>query len=102
MTRSPGQTLATYRSREAHRPSANPQTLKIPFRSPCRQVTVCEGVSRLVSVDRALLAILPYTERLAEAEATGSVGSRGDSYDCETPWPRPSTSKGPCAVGLTR
>ena len=43
-----------------------------------------------------------YTERLAEAEATGSVGSRGDSYDCETPWPRPSTSKGPCAVGLTR
>ena len=25
-----------------------------------------------------------YTERLAEAGATGSVGSRGDSYDCET------------------
>jgi putative transposase len=25
-----------------------------------------------------------YTERLAEAEAVSSVGSRGDSYDCET------------------
>ena len=25
-----------------------------------------------------------YTERLAEADAVGSVGSRGDSYDCET------------------
>ena len=24
-----------------------------------------------------------YTERLAEAEAVASVGSRGDSYDCE-------------------
>ena len=25
-----------------------------------------------------------YTERLAEAEAVNSVGSKGDSYDCET------------------
>jgi len=25
-----------------------------------------------------------YTERLAEADAVSSVGSRGDSYDCET------------------
>jgi putative transposase len=24
-----------------------------------------------------------YTERLAEAEAVASVGSKGDSYDCE-------------------
>jgi transposase InsO family protein len=27
---------------------------------------------------------LRYTERLAEAEAVNSVGSKGDSYDCET------------------
>jgi putative transposase len=33
-----------------------------------------------------------YTERLAEAGATGSVGSKGDSYDCETLWPRRSTA----------
>jgi len=30
-----------------------------------------------------------YTERLAEAGAVASVGSRGDSYD--KPWPNPST-----------
>ena len=33
-----------------------------------------------------------YTERLADAGAVTSVGSRGDSYDCETPSPRPSTA----------
>src|SRR4051794_13805099 len=31
-----------------------------------------------------------YTQRPAEGGAVASVGSRGDSYDCD-PWPRPST-----------
>ena len=34
---------------------------------------------------------LRYTERLAEAEAVNSVGSKGDRYDCETRSPSRST-----------
>jgi putative transposase len=34
-----------------------------------------------------------YTERLADEGAVTSVGSKGDSYDCETPSPRPSTGR---------
>ena len=33
-----------------------------------------------------------YTERLADEGAVTSVGSKGDSYDCETPSPRRSTA----------
>lgn len=32
-----------------------------------------------------------YTERLAEADVANSVGSKGDSCDCETRWPRASS-----------
>jgi putative transposase len=32
-----------------------------------------------------------HTERLAEAGVVNSVGSKGDSYDCETLWPRAPT-----------
>jgi putative transposase len=42
--------------------------------------------------DRGKYLSIRYTERLAEAGAVASVGSRGDSYDCDDPraLPRPA------------
>jgi hypothetical protein len=34
-------------------------------------------------LESAQYRAIRYTERLAEAEAVASVGSKGDSYDCE-------------------
>ncbi len=39
--------------------------------------------------DRGGHRAIRYTQRLAEAGALASVGSAGDSYDCETPACRP-------------
>ncbi len=39
--------------------------------------------------DRGGHLAIRYTQRLAEAGALASVGSAGDSYDCETPACRP-------------
>jgi putative transposase len=35
-------------------------------------------------VELAQYRAIRYTERLAEADAVASVGSKGDSYDCES------------------
>jgi hypothetical protein len=35
-------------------------------------------------VEPAQYLAIRYTECLADTEAVGSVGSKGDSYDCET------------------
>jgi putative transposase len=53
-----------------------------------RRASVLEG--RICHSDAGSQSTsIRYTERLAEAGAVASVGSRGDSFD--TPWPRTSS-----------
>ena len=56
-----------------------------PRNRPRSPRTLGRGTVSLLNTDRGVqYRAIRYTDRLADAEAVASVGSKGDSYDCQS------------------